>query len=116
MSSASKSSLYIPRNALERIARNILLNYRVNYLNTKPQALPVEEVIRDVFGLNIMSAPLYEIGLGKLVTDAETVTCYDAASNRTYPMAVRERTILTHSILTLNGTDNKDYRYICARL
>ena len=62
---------YISAGTLEAIARKTLKRYHPNYLNQEPQAVPIEKLVEDVFGLSIEYMCLVESGdeLGRMIYD-----------------------------------------------
>lgn len=45
--------MYFTESALEGIARSVLQKYSPNYMNAMPQAVPIEYIIEEVYGLTI---------------------------------------------------------------
>lgn len=69
--------IYFTESTLEGIARSVLMKYSPNYLNASPQAVPIEYIIEEVYGLTIEYKRLSKSGkmLGKTIFD-DGWTCY----------------------------------------
>ena len=70
---------YYRVSTLESIARKILMRYASCYLNEKPQAVPLEKIVEDVFELDIEYARLTQNGgeLGRMIFDNGYTTIYN---------------------------------------
>lgn len=94
--------------ALETIARKALMKLDSNYLNQKPQAVPIEKLIEDIYGLKIEYKYLKEHGdkLGEMVYDNGFAVCYNAENKDYEFFAVTSGTILIDGRL---AEDEKQY-------
>jgi hypothetical protein len=94
--------------ALECIARNILNEYEHGYLNQPPQAVPIENIIEDMYGITIEYMRLRESGeeLGRMIYD-------DGYSYRFFPETDRYELVVVKKGMMLIETglvENHQYR------
>lgn len=94
--------------ALETIARKVLMKIDINYLNQKPQAVPIEKLIEDIYGLKIEYKYLKEHGdkLGEMVYDDGCSVCYNTETKNYELFPVKAGTILIDGRL---AEDEKQY-------
>lgn len=92
----------IRKDVLEYLARNALKQYHPNYLNFEPQAVPIEAIIENVFGLCIEYKRLTlnrEI-LGKMICSDGYAAYYDDDKDDYVLMRVEAGTMLIEEALT----------------
>jgi len=111
------AEMYYTERALECIARKILTEYDVSYLNRNPQAVPLEKIVEDVFGLRIEYVRLTESidgELGRMVYDNGYTTVYNPSTEEYELFRVSEGTILIDSRLLDDPKQYGRYRYTLA--
>ncbi len=98
-------SMYYRAQALESIARTTLMRLGYRYLNLPPQAVPIEALIEDVFGLSIEYKYLKQQGdeLGKMIYDDGYAIFFDKDIDDYALMRVESRTMLIDASLTEAG-------------
>ncbi|NCC87626.1 MAG: toxin, partial [Clostridia bacterium] len=92
---------YYKTDTLEAIARNILTRINSNYMNLKPQAVPIESLIEDIYNLNIDYKYLkqFKDELGKMVYDNGFVICFNREKDDYEFLDVTSGTMLIESTL-----------------
>ena len=92
---------YIRKEALECMARSALKRYRESYLNEEPQAVPIEAIIENVFGLSIEYKRLTEKReiLGKMICSDGYMPYYDDDKDDYALMRVTAGTMLIEAAL-----------------
>ena len=108
--------LYFKTSTLESIARNTLMQYKSNYLNLEPQAVPIEKIITDVFKLDIDYVRLTESGneLGRMIYDSGYTTCFNVEKDDYELMEVTGGTILIEALLANDITQYGRFRFTLA--
>ena len=111
------AEMFYTERALECIARQILNQYSPFYLNGNPQAVPLERIVEDVFGLRIEYARLTESAdgeLGRMIYDDGYTTVYNPATENYELFKVSAGTILIDSRLLADPKLYGRYRYTLA--
>lgn len=95
------ATLYYRPQALETIARHTLMKYDAMYLNGKPQAVPIETIIEQTFGLRIEYQYLTNDAreLGRMIYDSGSTTYYDRDRGDYALMRVEGGTMLIEASL-----------------
>ena len=95
------ATLYYRPQALETIARHTLMKYDAMYLNGKPQAVPIETIIEQTFGLRIEYQDLTNDAreLGRMIYDSGSTTYYDRDRGDYALMRVEGGTMLIEASL-----------------
>lgn len=95
------SVAYYKSETLEIIARKTLCSLSPQYLNMNPQAVPIEKLIENVFGLSIDYQYLTESGdeLGKMVYDSGYLACYNREKGDYELMTVKAGTMMIEASL-----------------
>ena len=113
---ATMEKLYFKTSALESIARNTLMQYKQNYLNLEPQAVPIEKIIENVFKLDIDYVRLTESGdeLGRMIYDSGYTIYYNTEKNDYDIMRVKGGLILIESLLANDLAQYGRFRFTLA--
>lgn len=92
---------YYRTEALEAIARQILTKENAGYLNAQPQAVKLEHLIEDVYGLTIRYKYIANNGriLGKTIFDDGYTPYYDMDEHRYDLLAVKKGTMIIDATL-----------------
>ena len=92
---------YYRTETLEAIARRILTKENGNYLNAPPQAVNIEHLIEDVYGLTLRYKYITNNGrvLGKTIFDDGYTPYYDMEEHRYDLLAVKKGTMLIDASL-----------------
>ena len=108
--------VYYRTAALEHIARDMLKLYNPNYLNWKPQAVPIEKIIEDIYKISIEYMRLTEAGdeLGRMIYDNGFSTRFNEGKDDYELVAVTEGTMLIESLLVNDPNANGRYRFTLA--
>ena len=109
--------LYFREATLECIARKVLTEYDIHYLNRNPQAIPLEKIVEDLFGLRIEYVRLVESAegeLGRMVYDNGYTTVYNSVNEGYELFKVSSGTILIDSRLLEDLNLYGRYRYTLA--
>jgi len=95
--------IYRPQ-ALELIAHSTLSRLNPNYLNMIPQAVPIEKLIENVFGLTIDYKYLTQFGdeLGKMVYDDGYLGCFSHEKDDYELIRVKAGTMMIEASLLEN--------------
>jgi len=95
------SVIYFRPQALETIARQVLMSYNPSYLNWEPQATPIEKLIEDFYGLSIEYKYLTNDSreLGRMVYDEGFTTYFNKDKNDYELMYVKAGTMLIEAFL-----------------
>ena len=95
------SVIYFRPQALETIARKALTDYNPSYLNSKPQATPIEKIIEDVYGLSIEYKYLTNDAreLGRMIYDDGITTYFNKDIDDYKLLRVKAKTILIEGSL-----------------
>ena len=111
------AELFFRETTLECIARKVLIEYDRGYLNKNPQAVPLEKIIEDVFGLRIEYVRLVESDegeLGRMIYDDGYTTVYNPVTEEYELFRVSAGTILIDSRLLDDPKLYGRYRYTLA--
>lgn len=108
--------VYYRTAALENIARRTLTQYDPFYLNLPPQAVPIEKIIEDGFGLNIEYMRLTIAGdeLGRMIYDNGYSTRFNSDKDEYELVEVTAGTMLIEVTLTNNTIQYGRYRFTLA--
>ena len=95
------SVLFYRPQALETIARSLLSEYDLSYLNREPGPVPIETIIEKVCGLCIEYKYLTNDGreLGRMIYDGGITTYFDKDNNGYALMSVQGGTMLIEASL-----------------
>ena len=107
---------YYRTETLEAIARNVLTQYQPNYLNLEPQAVPLERLIDEVFGISIEYMRLTESGneLGRMIFDNGYSTRFDVEADNYELVRVEAGTMLIEARLLEDAKQYGRYRFTLA--
>jgi hypothetical protein len=110
------SDFYIRTQALESIARQTLIRLHQNYLNFEPQAVPIEKIIEDIFGLCIDYMRLTEAGdeLGRMIFDDGYSTRFNPEIDNYELVKVKIGTMLIEALLLEEARLYGRYRFTLA--
>lgn len=99
---------YYRVQTLETIARKALTQFNPNYLNLSPQAVPIEKIIEDVFGITIEYRNIAENGeeLGHMIYNDGYDITYSPEKQNYEIFRVKAKTMLIEPAL---ATDPKLY-------
>jgi len=108
--------LYFKTATLECIARKTLAQYDPSYLNLPPQAVPIERIIENIFGLNIGYMRLTVAGdeLGRMIYDDGYTTRFNPEKDDYELVRVQAGTILIESLLVNDLKQYGRYRFTLA--
>ena len=107
---------YISAGTLEAIARNTLKRCHSDYLNQAPQAVPIEKLVEDVFGLGIEYMCLTESGdeLGRMIYDDGYTTRFNPEIDNYELVKVTAGTILVDARLLSDPKRYGRFRFTLA--
>jgi len=107
---------YYSVNTLENIARNTIKQYDEYFLNFEPQAIPIERIIEDAYGLNIDFMRLTIAGneLGRMVCENGYSTRFAPDKDDYELVKVTEGTMLIESRLLEKPQYHGRYRFTLA--
>jgi len=93
--------MFFRPQALESIARKLLVEYDASYLNRSPRPVPIETIIEKVCGLSIEYKYLTNNGreLGRMIYDDGITTYFDKDINEYALMTVQGGTIMIDASL-----------------
>ena len=93
--------MFFRPQALESIARKLLVEYDASYLNRSPRPVPIETIIEKVCGLSIEYKYLTNNGreLGRMIYDDGITTYFDKDINEYALMTVQGCTIMIDASL-----------------
>ena len=108
--------LFYRTNTLECIARNTLTQYDPAYLNRQPQSVPLEQIVENVFKLNIDYMRLTIAGeeLGRMIYDDGYSTRYNPEIDNYELVRVKAGTVLIESSLLKDPILYGRYRFTLA--
>jgi len=107
---------YFSKSTLEALARKTLRKLHPNYLNREPQAVPLEQLIEDVFGLSIEYMRLTESGdeLGRMIYDNGYTTRFNPETDNYELVKVTAGTILIDDRLLASPNLHGRFRFTLA--
>lgn len=109
------NKIYYSEQALERIARDVIITYDSRLYYSEPTAIPIEEII-EARGLVLEYQYLRNNGrvLGQTVFDDGWTPVYDMENHRYEFLAVKAGTILIDSSLCEEAAVTGRLRFTCA--
>ena len=107
------TNFYLSASALENMAREILTRYDPDFLKREPQAVPIEHIIENTYGLNIDYMRLTADGdeLGRMIYDDGYTTRYSVEKDDYELVWVNEGTMLIESLLVNDSVQYGRFRF-----